>query len=295
MSQTKVRRIPGAKGAIMERAQFPPNHLFYNPSTDQTGEFVYLRNTEVKETYEYNHFILYHQSTQELRKIVVPNHYLLPTYNAYRGIEDVRIVKYNGRLWFTATSTHATRDMRNTVLLGYLDTDNRKVEYMTVLANFVPPTKNISPFVYGDTLCLLDAYGMQLFQVTKSGDEFVATKWKDLTCANGISLDKYRGSTSPVHLHGHTWGYIVHDVIFNDSSAMPGSKLSYYHYWVEMDIDRGMVTFVSDPFWCMHWGIEFVSGIRYLKDTQEVMMYFGVKDESPCLCTSKLYDLRVGK
>lgn len=292
---SKIRRIPGAKGTIMDRAQFPANHLFYNPSVDQSGEFVYLRDTEVKESYEYNHLIIYHTPTQELRKIVIPEGFLLPTYNAYRGIEDVRLIKHNDRLWFTATSTHASRDMRNTVLLGYLDKENKKVEYITVLTNFIPPTKNISPFVYDNELYLLDAYGMQVFEVSKSGDEFVATKWKSITCASGISMDKYRGSTSPVHLHGNTWGYVVHDVIFNDSSAMPGSKLSYYHYWVEIDVSRGVVTFLSDPFWCMHWGIEFVSGIRYDKGKDEVYMYFGVKDESPCMCTTKLHDLRVGK
>lgn len=151
----------------MERDKFPPNHLFYNPSVDETGEFIYLRNTEIRPNHEYNHFILYHQPTQELRKVSIPDGFLLPTFNAYRGIEDVRIVKHNGRLWFTATSTHATNDMRNTVLLGFLDNKNTKVEYITVLSNFEPPTKNINPYVYDGDLYLLDAYGMRLYKVTK--------------------------------------------------------------------------------------------------------------------------------
>lgn len=279
----------------MEKDKFPPNHMFYNPSVDQTGEYIYLRDTEVRQNHEYNHFIIYHQRTQELKRVELPEGFLLPTFNAYRGIEDVRLVKYEGKLWFTATSTHATTDMRNTVLLGYLDSKCTKVDYVTVLRNFEPPTKNISPFVHENDLFLLDAYGLVLYKVTSSDGEFVATKWKEISCASGISTAGFRGSTSPVHLHGNTWGYVVHDVIFNDSSALPGSKLSYQHYWVEIDMQRAVITYMSSAFWLMHWGIEFVSGLRYDTQKHEVYMYFGVKDEQPCLCTTKLYDVRVGK
>lgn len=277
----------------MDKAKFPTGQLFYNPSVEQDGEYIYLRNTELKPTCENNHFILYHQPTQQLRKIEMPLGFLLPTYNAYRGVEDARIIKFRGKLWFTATSTHATTDMRNTMLLGRLNEAATEVEYVTVLKNFKPPTKNISPFIYRDTLCLLDSYDLKLYKIVQEGDEYVATKWKDMRYGSGISLHKMRGSTSPVYLHGNTWGFVVHDVIFNDSATLPGSKLSYQHYWVEMDVERGVVTFQSSPFWLMHWGIEFVSGLRY--DGTSVYMYFGVKDETPCLCTISLHDLRCGK
>lgn len=290
---TSIRKVPGSKGVIMDQSKFPSGQLFYNPSVDQEGKFIYLRNTELKSTYENNHFILYHTSTQDLRKIELPKGFLLPTHNAYRGIEDARIVLHNDQLWFTATSTHATSDMRNVIILGCLNKDATQVEHVTVLKNFHPPTKNISPFVYKDELCLLDAYDMKLYKVEKMDTEYVATFWKEIK--SGIGNHNFRGSTSPVHLHGNTWGYVVHDVIFNDSSSMPGSKLAYQHYWIEVDMERGMITFQSSPFWLMHWGIEFVSGIRIDKNANMVYLYFGVKDEKPCLCTVSLHDLRCGK
>lgn len=292
---TCVRRLPGDKGLLMDKTKFPEGQLFYNPSVDQEGTYIYLRNTELKGAYENNQFILYQPSTQDLRKITMPRGFLLPTYNAYRGIEDARIVMHKGALWFTATSTHATNDMRNTMILGRLNNQATEVDYITVLRNFKPPIKNISPFVYKDELCLLDAYDMKLYKITEDNDEFVATFWKDIKHGSGFDKQASRGSTSPVHLHGNTWGYIVHDVIFNDSNSLPGSKLSYYHYWVEMDIERGVITFQSSPFWLMHWGIEFVSGLRLDKATNLVYLYFGVKDEAPCLCTVPLHDLRCGK
>lgn len=280
----------------MERSKFPPNNVFYNPSVTEDGEYICLRNTEILPNHEYNHIILYKTSTQDLIKVVVPTGMLLPTHNAYRGIEDVRIVKYQQRLWFTATSTHASADMRNVVLLGYLDKSATAIEYMTVLSNFQPPTKNICPFVYKDELYLLDAYDKKIYKVLKTADkvEYTASIWKELRPLKGDACD-YRGSTSPVHLHGNTMGYVVHDVIYNDSHTNPGSKLSYTHRWIEFDIERGCITFVSTPFWCMHWGVEFVSGLRYNKQTHEVQLYLGVQDQNPCLCATQLYDLRIGK
>lgn len=291
----KVRRIPGRKGTIMDPKQFPPNNIFYNPSVDQDGEYVYLRNTEVRPNVEYNHFVLYHVPTQQLRKIVIPEGVLLPSYNAYQGIEDVRIVTHKGKMWFTATSTHATKDMRNSILFGCLNADRTAIEKANVLPNFLPPAKNINPFVWKDQLMLLDAYEQHIYKVEEVDGVYVATLWKELHVAKGLAHCKYRGSTAPIHLHGNMMGYIVHDVIYNDSSAMPGSKLSYLHYWVEFDIERGVIVNLSAPFWCLHWGIEFVSGLRYDQQKQEVYLYFGVKDETPCLCTTYLHDLRCGK
>ncbi len=284
-----IRKLPGRIGPIMDKSKFPPHNLFYNPSVDQDFEYVCLRNTEATPNYEMNHMVLYKTSTQQLIKITLPNGMLLPTYNAFRGIEDVRIVKFQGRIWFTATSTHATTDMRNTVLLGYLNDDVTEVEYMTVLTNFPPPTKNICPFVHNNDLYLLDAYQCKIYTIEKKEQDYVATFWKDLRG------NKYRGSTSPVHLHGNTWGFVVHDVIFNDGAVITGSKLSYQHRWIEFDIERGAITFESSPFWMLHWGIEFASGLRYDPNKQEIYLYFGVKDEVPCLCTTQLYELRIGK
>lgn len=282
-------------GTIIEKSRFPPNHVFYNPSTDQDGEYVYLRNTEAFPTHEQNHFILYKMATEELMKINIGEGMLLPTYSPYRGIEDARIVKFEGRVWFTATSTHASAEMQNTALLGYLDASTQVVEYMTVLDNFAPPAKNICPFVYKDTLCILDAYGQKVYKVQKEENgNYVATFWKELRNHTNVCA-KYRGSTSPIYLHGNTWAYIVHDVIFNDSASRHGTKLAYKHLYIEFDIERGAITFVSTPFWLMHFGIEFVSGLIYDAKKDAVKMYFGVKDEAPCLCTTTLYNLRCGK
>lgn len=292
-----IRNILGSKGSIMDKSKFPPNNVFYNPSV--CDEYVYLRNTELTQTHEYNHIVLYNNKTHEIKKITVPDRFLLPTYNAYRGVEDLRIIKHNGHMWFTATSTHATPDMRNVILFGRLDKEITCVEVMNVLSNFKPPAKNINPFVYNDEIHLLDTYDKKIFKVKRdpaTEDEvYVATLVKELSFGKGLTVEKLRGSTSPVHLHGNTWGCVVHDVIFNDSSSRPGSKLAYYHYWMEIDMHRGVITSISSPFWCMHWGIEFVSGLRYNKASNELVMYFGVKDDTPCVCTTTLHDVRCGK
>jgi hypothetical protein len=66
------------------------------------------------------------------------------------------------------------------------------------------------------------------------------------------------------------------------------------HHWLEIDVVRGVVTFVSSPFWVAHWGIEFVSGIERRPDGA-IRIYLGVKDQDAMICETTLYDLRVGK
>jgi hypothetical protein len=65
---------------------------------------------------------------------------------------------------------------------------------------------------------------------------------------------------------------------------------------MEIDLARGVVTFMSAPFWLAHWGIEYVSGLRRSKREQNVVeIYFGVNDQVPMMALARLADLRAGK
>jgi hypothetical protein len=88
---------------------------------------------------------------------------------------------------------------------------------------------------------------------------------------------------------------VVHDIIFNDT-PMVTFRLSYIHHWMEFDIERGQITFISQPFFITHWGIEYVSGI-HLSDpeTHKITLYFGVEDKMAMECHTTLHQLRFGK
>jgi hypothetical protein len=54
------------------------------------------------------------------------------------------------------------------------------------------------------------------------------------------------------------------------------------------------VTYISTPFWCMHWGVEFVSGCEKLDDDR-VCLYLGLRDKQPAKIETSFANLRVGK
>lgn len=293
-----IRRLPGKRGLLLDTSNLPQNQVFFNPSAD--GPYVYIRTTVHTPVDETNHLILHNEDTKMTYNIPSPLHLLKENCNLFKGIEDLRIVIYNKRIWFSGTTTHASEHMTNEMVVGHLDEKLTCVERMSVIDIGIRPVKNVCPFVYNGTLRLIDPYLRAIYEVDEEvndNNEFVRFrihKVCDITAAQGIPDKGYRGSTSPVHLHGNTWGFVVHDIIFNDNEQLV-TRLAYYHHWVEIDMERAVVTYFSSPFWCLHWGIEYISGIRYKKESNEIELFMGIQDNKPAKCVTTLADLRVGK
>jgi len=320
-----VRRLPGDKSFLMDTSKYPQNMQFYNPSA--VGDWIYIRLTEHTSNAMKNRIIMYNHATKQTNTIECPWDKMAPNVNLFQGIEDLRICSYKDRIWFTAATTHASDVMNNELLLGYFNKTVTDVEYLTVLDIGSLPVKNVCPFVHGDHLWLFDMYKLQIYQVDEDltaldGEEkYVATTVRRLkivcdtgplmaaaspttaqthsdTISSASANPKFRGSTSPVHLDGNTWGVIAHDIIFNDTPNIL-MRCSYVHHWVEFDIERGAITFISRPFFVAHWGIEYISGIQYDKNKQDdakpVSLYVGIDDKKPLVCTTTLANLRVGK
>jgi hypothetical protein len=288
-----IRRLPARIGVLFEKKNYAPNHVYFNPSA--AGPYTYVRVTEHTRTTEINHIMIHNSVTGQLHMIPSPVDMLKETCALFTGIEDLRIVIFKDRLWFTATTTHASCHMNNQIVVGHFDEAMTRVDRLEV-ADIAPmPVKNICPFVWNDELHLLDAFKKKIWRVVDRSETDALTFEcvRELRDARGVDRD-LRGSTSPVHLHGNIWGFIVHDIIFNDNAQLV-TRLSYYHLWVEIDIERGVITYVSTPFWIYHWGIEYVSGIKYVPEKHEVEIYFGVMDHIPVKAVTSLADMRCGK
>lgn len=291
-----VRRLPGEKSALMDTKAYPAHVKFYNPSASEN--YIYIRVTEHTKNSMKNKMVMHNDTTKQTYVVETPWDKLAPTMNLFQGIEDLRLCMFKDRLWFTAATTHASDLMSNELLLGYFNAAVTEIEYLTVLDIGVLPVKNVCPFVHDSCLLLFDMFQQKIYKVETDlealdeEEKYVAVTIKTLEFANKIPLEKYRGSTSPVHLHGNTWGCVVHDIIFNDTPSIM-MRCSYLHHWVEFDMDRGMITFISRPFFVAHWGIEYISGIQYKNG--KVLLYIGIDDKQPLLCTTTLAHLRVGK
>lgn len=303
-----IRHLPGNPSKIIDDAIVPKNNVFFNPSI--AWPVLYIRRIEHFQTKEINSIFLFNLETKVSYNIPSPMHLLQNNVNLFTGIEDLRICWYKDRLWFSATSTHTSPNMTSELCVGYFNKELTAVERMSHVDIGSFPVKNVCPFVVGDDLLLFDIYKSAIYVCTELYEpdtpidptsasitqpkwiRFIATKIKSITSAPGLSIEGFRGSTSPVHLHGNTWGVIVHDIIFNDQAALI-TRLSYLHIWMEFDVVSGVVSFVSTPFWLAHWGIEYVSGFM-VKD-QNVTIFMGVNDQSAISFVTTLHDLRVGK
>jgi hypothetical protein len=286
-----IRRLPARIGVLFQKKNYAPNHVYFNPSAD--GPYTYIRVTEHTKTTEINHIMIHNADTCNVHLIPNPSELLKDTCGLFTGLEDLRIVVFKERIWFTATCTHASWHMNNQMVVGRFNEHITKIDYLQI-ADIAPmPVKNVCPFVYDDALHLLDTYKQKVWRVNEieNGLDFEVVRSIKHAHGDGPVL---RGSTSPVHLHGNTWGFIVHDIIFNDSAQLV-TRLSYFHHWVEMDMERGVITYISSPFWIYHWGIEYVSGIKYVRERDEIEIYFGVMDQTPVKAVTTLANLRCGK
>jgi len=308
-----IRKLPNKSSLIIEKESLPEKTFMFNPSL--AYPYLYLRTNIVSDAQDTNVVTLHNMQTKETRTIATVG--LQPSVNLYQGLEDLRLVLFNDKLWFTATSTHASDKMISQILIGYFNDTKTEIEKITTLHSSDDiPMKNVVPFVHNNSLKLLDIYTMSIYTVTEAqidsevtttadseatatapDSEATATKL-DCNVENSGSLksDKIRSnmlrtSTSPFHLHGNMYGVIAHDVI----QTKVNIKLSYIHYYLEFDISSGNITFISEPFWVLHWGVEFVSGVFFDKSSGSVVLYLGYDDKYPYMATTTLSDLRVGK
>jgi hypothetical protein len=219
----------------------------------------------------------------------IPSGVLQPTYNYYQGIEDTRIIMYHDRLWFVSTSTHVSCSMRSEMLLGYFNQDTSQIEHCEYIDIGICPLKNICPFLYNDALYLIDIYTFNVYFVEQK-PSLCVTIVSTLAPCTGIKRRTMRGSTSPVLLHGNLYGCVIHEHI----PKACGGAFAYISYWMEFDMERKAVTFVSAPFFITCLGIEFISGIEYDPKQDTVELYLGFKDKVPVVAYTTLHDLRVG-
>jgi len=296
----KVRKLKGEYKGLIDISANPANHVTINPS--RAGEIIYIRDIEFNANENINRVILFNTATNVTSVIDVPWDLLCPTQGHYKGLEDLRIVWYKSRLYFTATCTHASKRMQSEMVLGAFSKDLTKIVYIQYMDLGTPPVKNVCPFIYKDALHLIDSYSGLIYEVDVSHEETedkfnftirekVKLKKQEAQCVFGGNV---RGSTCPIHLHGHTWGCLVHDIIYSDNVvSQVKSKLAYVHQWMEFDIESGLVTFTSSPFFFTKFGIEFASGLVVdVSAPNNITVYAGIEDRYPIIIRTTLNDLR---
>lgn len=278
----RVRRLPCSTGNLIENSRLSHDVRLFNPS--KAGKWLYLRMSSTKD--ETSNILLHNEETGRSLQILSPMELLENTMNIYKGLEDLRLFEYEDKLWFACTCTHLTKNMTNELGIGYFNEEGGGVGALQYVDIGIKHVKNITPFVRDGMILLLDIYTCIIHRLLCRDDRFYVERYVFL---EQIPTNKYKGSTSPVHLHGALYGCVVHDNIRVDQL----NTLSYLHYWIEFNIDIGIITFISAPFIVVSWGIEFISGIEKKEDC--ICLFMSVNDKVPLKVKTTLSNLRAGR
>jgi hypothetical protein len=289
-SFAKMRKLLGTPQCIIDSKNIAENVTIFNPS--KSGEWTYMRKTITRDQSQLNAIIMYNENTKSLHNIDPPLDMMPKTFNYYMGLEDLRICIFEDRIWFGATSMHASSNMMSEIVVGYFNKDVTAVEKIQMMDVGALPAKNVLPFVHKGMLLFIDVLMRKVYALkTDTEAKWFFETFVELKPGAGIVDKDLRGSTSPIHLHGPIYGCVAHKGIINDSK-FARSHLSYMHYWYEFDITTGLITFISSPFWILLWGTEYVSGI-FKHPNGAISLYLGVNDKTPYVVLTTLNNLRV--
>lgn len=289
MALLSIRKLPGSASLLIDSQQ--QNNVFLNPS--YAHPIICIRGTVRTPIEEHNYALLHNVHSQQQTRVDISPGQLADTVNLFTGLEDMRVCWHADRLWFTATCTHASGNMTSELVVGRMREDMQQIELVQHVDIGSTPVKNICPFSNHGDLWLLDVMHMRMHTIEVVDGEILLRRCMGLASGSLQLPVGMRGSTSPVHLHGNTWGCVVHSMIVHETASHLVSRLNYVHYWMEVDVITGEVTFISTPFWVAKWGVEYVSGI-HLGVAGNVTLYMGVDDQTPLAYKTTLHDLRAG-
>lgn len=235
-----------------------------------------------------------------------------PTLSDLTGLEDARIITFNGSLFFTATLPHVkiADSIADSVFfaqgpyLGRLNAERTGIERLFKVGEGVlkEPIKNVVPFVDGDVFGLFDAFTGMGYHVrdpycSTAADQEVVPLFR-LAYPRWLRGGVIRGGTSPVRLANGVWGCFVHasfsmgtDPGARESGAPPFRiAQDYVHLWMEFDPRSGRFS-LSRPFYFLGGAVEFASGLLLLSE-DELVVSIGYQDVEAYLISVRLSDLR---
>lgn len=248
---------------------------FINPSVCK--DYLCYRHLNIVSQIWISKIILYCRNRCDKKTIIECNDY---KSKVSAGIEDVRVFDYKGEVWFVGCARGENERFKT--LIGKISENS--IIVTNTLDNPEYNVKNVVPLI-ADQMFFLDVLKGTVYD-------------KDLSKYAVLNIDtsQYSGSTQFVRLNDQLYGGVVHVVMFQPMMIRHPkfrykNRSIYIHFWMELDIKNWIVTFVSEPFYVHHYGVEFVSGIEKLDDNR-ICLYYGVDDNRSYKCEVHLNELR---
>jgi len=186
------------------------------------------------------------------------------------GLEDLRIVEFNNKLWFSAV--YKNNNELYSTIIGFFNDSKNNIE--KIVYDFKSDSnnniKNIVPLVHDNLLHFIDTLNKIIYKLDNETLELSSDPLEST-----IDNLNIRGSTEFIKLNNNIYGGIVHNSI-NISKGYDINKYYYFH-WIEIDMQPKTIIKLSKPFIFKNWGITFVSGIFLQKNTLHI--YYSEHDK----------------
>lgn len=231
----------------------------------------------------YNHLINIDEITDnEMESNVITEKSNIIQYyeNDVTGFEDMRLIKHNGELWSVCTCRKTNPTGMNEIVICKID--NNTITKVLRLKGFEEGRceKNWVPFIHEDSICIL--YMSDPMTVIRPNLE---TGEYEILCrkeSNYFNYSDFRGGSQLIpYKNGYL--YIIHEVIFRNS------RRYYFHRFVY--IENFEVVEFSPMFYLVNKTIEFVAGLCYSKDKQNIIITLGLEDKKAYIYTMSVNDI----
>jgi hypothetical protein len=198
-----------------------------------------------------------------------------------KGIEDIRIIEFEGGVYFIGNSREVTPDNIPKMILGKYDLEKKNIEKILLLHGYEDNNcqKNWSPFIYRDKLLLIYSFSpfIILEPNLETGKCSIYKNEKQL-----YNYSNFRGGSQGFYINNDLY-FLIHEVVNNNGRL-------YFHRFVKLKEDLSIEK-VSYPFYFENWGIEYVAGAIYDKDSEKILISWGENDKNANLSSIRINNL----
>lgn len=194
-----------------------------------------------------------------------------------KGLEDIRLLSFKDKIYYTATSREFSYDGHNRIVLGEYDIVNKKCINNKCL---IPPDNSdceknwIGLNDNNETIKFIYKWHpMQIGELDENNKLHIKTVYDTPKI-----FKHYRGSSNLVEYNNKLW-CITHGVYFH-------SPRKYYHQFVILNKETYKPERYSVPFWLNRESIEYCLGLHIENDV--VTILFSQNDSNPSMIKLRL-------
>jgi hypothetical protein len=202
-----------------------------------------------------------------------------------KGLEDIRLIEFKNKLYYTATSRQYSYDNCNRIVFGEYNITNLKYEYNKILIGPIETNceKNWIPLNHNNEKILF-IYNWHPLQIGILNEKNKLNIF--LTYETPKFFKHYRGSTTVAEYDNKLW-LITHGVKYY-------TPRKYYHQFIVLEKDTYKPIKHSVPFYFNNFKIEYCIGM--IIENNEAVILFSENDMNTSLIRvnmNKLKDLMI--